>query len=137
MLGIRALGPALAAGCMVVASLSAVAQTAPSRTRVDARALVPGPQASDAAGESRPAADLTRDQRKDATLKARQEGALRPAGEAPDLRGDRPAPVAAATPETAAPPSAVAAAAAPTVVATAPTPPKKRKKKARAAAAPA
>jgi hypothetical protein len=95
---IRALAPALVAGCAAAVSFSAVAQTAPAgaRTKVDVRTMVPGPQASDAAAEPRPAGGLTRNQRKEAALQARQEGVLQPAGEAADPGASKPAPVAAA-----------------------------------------
>lgn len=87
MAWISALAPALAAGCMAFVSLSVSAQTAPAdgkRQKVNVRAMVPGPQASDAVGEPRPAAGLTRDERKEATLQARKDGTLQPAGEAAD-----------------------------------------------------
>ena len=81
----RVLAPAVVAGCAAIVSLSAAAQTASAvekPQKVDARAMVPAPQASDAMADSQPAGGLTRDQRKEATLQARQQGALQPAGEA-------------------------------------------------------
>jgi len=85
MTWIRALAPAVVAACTAIVSLSVPAQTASEvdkRQKVDARAMVPGPQAADAMAASQPAGGLTRDQRKEATLQARQEGTLQPAGEA-------------------------------------------------------
>jgi len=144
---IRALAPALVAGCAAVVSLSVVAQAPPAGARapVDVRAMVPGPQASDAAAEPSPAASgLTRNQRKEAALQARQEGALQPAGEG-EPRGDKAAAPASAPRAGSAmasiPPAPAPAVAAdaspPTIVAAVPPPAKKStRKKARAASAP-
>ena len=82
---IRILAPAVVAGCTAIVSLSAPARTVPTvdkRQKVDARAMVPAPQASDAMADSQPASGLTREQRKEVTLQARQERALQPPGEA-------------------------------------------------------
>jgi len=96
----RALAPIVFAAGAALAGLPALAQsTSPpeakaKREKVDVRAMVPGPQASDAASDARPAGGLTRDQRKEATLQARQEGALQPAGDAAEGPVARPAPLA-------------------------------------------
>ena len=90
---IRALAPVVLACCTAILSLAASAQTEPTvgkRQKVDVRAMAPGPQASDAASPSPAASGLTRDQRKEATLQARQEGTLRPTGEAADPREAAP-----------------------------------------------
>ena len=99
MAWIRALAPIVFAAGAALAALPALAQSTPppeakaKREKVDARAMVPGPQASDAASDVRPASGLTRDQRKEATLQARQEGALQPAGDAADVREAKPVPL--------------------------------------------
>jgi hypothetical protein len=151
MKSIRALLPAFVAGCATVVSLSVAAQATPAaglRQKVDVRAMVPGMQASDAASEPRPAAStLTRDQRKEATLQARQEGALLPAGEAAVPSVDAPAPHAGFKPALPAPSTAEpvlaittersAEATPPTMLATAAPPVAKKstRKKARSPAA--
>ena len=101
MVWIRAFAPIVFAAGAALAALPALAQSTPpppeakaKREKVDARAMVPGPQASDAASDARPASGLTRDQRKEATLQARQEGALQPAGDAADVREAKPVPLA-------------------------------------------
>ena len=146
---IRTLAPALVAGCTAVMSLSALAQAEPAgrvRPKVDVRAMAPGPQASDAAAEPKPAASgLTRDQRKEATLQARQDDTLLPAGEASELRSEKAASAvaartstAAATPEPSPPaaPELAAQTASPTMVATVePSTKKGARKKTRAVAA--
>ena len=144
---IRTLAPALLACCTAIVALTASAQTESAvgkRQKVDARAMAPGPQASDApADPAPPAKGLTRDQRKEATLQARQEGALRPAGEAADARdaGSAPRAVADSAPSPSppgAPAEAVADASSSTQVAATSSPVKKSKsRKTRPAAAPA
>ena len=147
---IRTLAPALLACCTAIFALTASAQTESAvgkRQKVDARAMAPGPQASDApADPAPPAKGLTRDQRKEATLQARQDGALRPAGEAADARDAGSAPRAVADsaplpPPPGAPAEAVADASPPTQVAAATSPPvkksKSRKTRPPAASAPA
>jgi hypothetical protein len=99
MAWIRALAPIVFAAGTALAGFPALAQsTSPpeakaKREKVDVRAMVPGPQASDAASDVRPAGGLTRDQRKEATLQARQEGALQPAGDAAEVREAKPLPL--------------------------------------------
>ena len=86
---IRPLVPMVLACCAAFASLPASAQGEPAngkRQKVDVRAMAPAPRASDAVADARPAGALTRDQRREATLQAREDGTLRPAGEASDLR---------------------------------------------------
>ena len=144
---IRTLAPALLACCTAIFALTASAQTDSAvgkRQKVDARAMAPGPQASDApADPAAPAKGLTRDQRKEATLQARQDGALRPAGEAADARdaGSAPRAVADSAPSPSppgAPAEAVADASSSTQVAATSSPVKKSKsRKTRPAAAPA
>ena len=122
MVWIRAFAPIVFAAGAALAALPALAQSTPppeakaKREKVDARAMVPGPQASDAASDARPASGLTRDQRKEATLQARQEGALQPAGDAAEVREAKPAPLApeGATARTAAADAAPASPAQPT-----------------------
>jgi len=98
MAWIRAFAPIVFAAGAALAGLPALAQsTSPpeakaKREKVDVRAMVPGPQASDAASDVRPPGGLTRDQRKEATVKARQEGALQPAGDAAEVREAKPVP---------------------------------------------
>lgn len=91
----RALATVVAAACLAMVSLQAPAQTRADgkRQKVDVRGMLPGPQGSDTAAEPRPVPALTRDQRKAATMQARQAGTLQPAGEAAG-----PAQLAAATP---------------------------------------
>ena len=147
MAPIRTLAPALLACCTAIVALTASAQTESAvgkRQKVDARAMAPGPQASDApADPAPPAKGLTRDQRKEATLQARQDGALRPAGEAADARdaGSAPRAVADSAPSPSppgAPAEAVADASSSTQVAATSSPVKKSKsRKTRPAAAPA
>lgn len=136
----------LVAALAAILSHAVVAQTAPPAKRppVDVRSMVPGAQAPDALAEARAASGLTASQRKDAALQARQEGSLQPAGEAADLRGDKPARVGAtsrdATPATASnppPPPDATAAPPPTLVAEAPPAAPKKRKKSRTASAPA
>ena len=103
----RALAAIVVASGTAIAVLPALAQSTasspPKRQKVDVRSMVPGPQAADAASEPRPAASgLTKDQRKEATLQARQEGTLQPAGDAAELRDARPTPPAGAPAELAA-----------------------------------
>ena len=88
----------LAAGtALAFSGLPAAAQSTPpppakvKRDKVDVREMVPGPQASDPAGDAPPAGGLTRDQRKEATLQARQEGTLQPAGDTAEPREAKPA----------------------------------------------
>jgi len=126
--------PALVAGCWIALSGSALAQA--SRPALDARAMAPGLQAApDPVSTPKPAAGLTRNQRQEAALQARQEGALAPAGEAADPRGDRPAVpparnrLAAATPPAPPVPAMAPPPVAPpptTVAAAPPAAPKKR-----------
>ena len=137
----------LVAALAAILSHAVVAQTAPPAKRppVDVRSMVPGAQAPEALAEARAASGLTASQRKDAALQARQEGSLQPAGEAADLRGDKPAPVGAKgrdpAPGTASnppPPQPDATAAPPpTLVAEAPPAAPKKRKKSRTASAPA
>ena len=143
---IRALVPVVLACCTAVASLSASAQGEPAvgkRQKVDVRTMVPGPQASDVVADARPAGGLTRDQRKEAALQARQDGTLRPAGEAADQREVGPAPLASAAEASSTPPVLPAGAdgdgSPPTQVAAATSPPakKSKSKKARPSPAPA
>ena len=144
---IRTLAPALLACCTAIFALTASAQTESAvgkRQKVDAHAMAPGPQASDAPADPAPRAKgLTRDQRKEATLQARQDGALRPAGEAADARDAGSAPRAVADsaplpPPPGAPAEAVADASSSTQVAATSSPVKKSKsRKTRPAAAPA
>lgn len=99
MAWIRAFATIVLAAGIVLAGLPASAQSTPpagkvKREKVDVRTMVPGPHASDAASEARPVGGLTRDQRKEATLQARQEGTLQPAGDAAEPRDDGPAPLA-------------------------------------------
>ena len=137
----------LVAALAAILSHAVFAQTAPPAERppVDVRSMVPGAQAPAALAEAKPASDLTASQRKDAALQARREGSFQPAGEAADLRGDKPAPIVAkrrdpapATASNPPPPQPDGTAAPPpTLVAEAlPTAPKKRKKS-RTASAPA
>lgn len=128
----------LVAGCVVALSGPVFAQTA--KPKVDARAMAPGLQSASEPAAAPPAASgLTRNQRQEAALQARQEGNLAPAGEAIDPRGERAsAPpvrrVALSTPPLPPAPSAVVAPSAestslpPTTVATtaAPAPAKKK-----------
>ena len=147
---IRALTPLVLACCTAIVALSASAQSEPAagkRQKVDIRAMAPAPQASEAAADPVPPANgLTRDQRKEATLQARQDGALRPAGEAADARDAGLAPRAVADsaplpPPPGAPAETVADASPPTQVAAATLPPvkksKSRKTRPPAASAPA
>ena len=147
---IRALTPLVLACCTAIVALSASAQSEPAagkRQKLDIRAMAPAPQASEAAADPVPPANgLTRDQRKEATLQARQEGALQPAGEAADPRDAKPAPggvadSAPSTPSPVAPAEAAGDASAPTQVAAAVSPPlkksKSRKTRPPAASAPA
>ena len=153
---VRALRPVFVAGCVVALSPALFAQTpASARASVDARALLPSASAPDPVVVL-PAngAGLTRNERKDAALKARQEGTLKPAGEGAELRGEtvaaraakgrpaavdeRPAPLAvAATPsattESASAPRAQKNKATKKVAARAPTTPRKAAKPASAA----
>jgi hypothetical protein len=141
------LSRSLVAVCAAILSHAAVAQTAPpdKRPRVDVRSMAPGAQAPEALAEAKAASGLTRDQRKDAALQARQEGSLLPAGEATDPRGDKAAPVVAksgdpapAAVSVAQPqPDAAAGTPPPTLVAAAVPPAPKKRKKARTASAPA
>ena len=100
MVWIRAFAPIVFAAGAALAALPALAQSTPppeakaKREKVDARAMVPGPQASDAPSDARPASGLTRDQRKEATLQARQEGTLQPAGDTAEPREAKPASLA-------------------------------------------
>ncbi|MEO5882980.1 MAG: hypothetical protein ABIQ06_11250 [Caldimonas sp.] len=154
---IRALTPALVGLCSVLCSLAVAAQTAsadPKRAKVDVRAMVPGPQASnsDSELETRTATGLTRDQRKEAALQARRDGALRPAGDAADLPVTRPAPLVVAKrlpsapsrapmqvspPDSPAPPPVLAEASPPARVAAVPPAKKSARKKPRTAPMPA
>ena len=68
------------------------AQTSASRA-VDVRAMEPGPESAGAPAPAGTASGLTRDARKEATLKARNAGALKPAGEAAESGRDNGAPV--------------------------------------------
>jgi hypothetical protein len=115
MLRLRALSAFVIAAGMALATLSAHPQSTPpakvKRAKVDARTMVPGPQASDAAAsDARASSGLTRDQRKEATLQARQEGTLQPAGDTAEPREGKPQPLAAGND----PPRSEAAAVAPT-----------------------
>jgi hypothetical protein len=86
---VRALPLAFIAGCVVLSPASLAQTPASSRPAVDARALLPSASAPDlAVAPAASGAGLTRNERKDATLKARQEGALKPAGEGAELRGE-------------------------------------------------
>ena len=89
MVVIRALVPALVAGGALVVSPAILAQAvAPARPAVDARSMLPSIATPDAVAPPAGKSGLTRDQRKDAALKARQEGTLKPAGEGAELRDD-------------------------------------------------
>jgi hypothetical protein len=144
---IRGLVPAVLACCTAVLSLAASAQSelaTGKRQKVDVRAMVPGPQPSDAGADARPAGGLTRDQRKEATLRARQDGTLRPTGDAADQRDAKAEAVSAAGDSSTVPvatPEAAGEVSPPTQVAAATPPPakKSKSKKARppAASAPA
>src|SRR4051812_1594009 len=90
MAWIRALMPVVLAGCCAAAAAQTASAPPAVREKVDVRAMVPGPQASEAATEPRTAGGLSRDQRKEATLQARQEGSLQPAGDAAEARDVRP-----------------------------------------------
>ena len=87
---VRALQPLLVAAGVVAVSSSAFAQSPEAMRRaVDARALLPSASAPDlVVAPAASGAGLTRSERRDAALKARQEGALRPAGEGAELRGE-------------------------------------------------
>ena len=93
--------------------LAAQAQSAPTpRAKVDVRTMAPGPLSPEVVAPAASASGLTRDQRKEATLQARQDGSLKPAGEAADpigtaaARQSAPATVAAAPPASPVPPAA-------------------------------
>jgi hypothetical protein len=92
---IRRLVPALATICCVVVSPAILGQTAQSvRPAVDVRSMLPS-VAEPAAAAPPTGTGLTRNQRKDQALKAREEGALKPAGEGAELREDTASKLAA------------------------------------------
>ena len=90
----------IAAG-VALAVVPAFAEAPPpakvKRQKVDARAMAPGPQASEAPSDAASSpGGLTRDQRKEATLQARQDGTLQPARDAAEPREAGTAPLASA-----------------------------------------
>lgn len=117
---IRRLVPALTMTWLAAVSPAVLAQTAePVRPAVDVRSMLPS-IAEPAAAASPAGTGLTRNQRKDAALEARKEGALKPAGEGAEAGEDAAArlavkgraapaaPVAAPRPMAAAPATAEA-----------------------------
>jgi hypothetical protein len=98
----KALTVTILAGWAALLGAATQAQTEPSPS-VDARSVEPSPGAPTAI--EAPTSQLTRAQRKDAALQARQSGTLRPAGDAADLHDDIgtvPAKAGSGTPSTAA-----------------------------------